>query len=356
VIGVTGSTGKTTTKDMLRAVLERTMRVVATEGNQNNELGVPLTILRASVDSEALIVEMAMRGSGQIARLCDIAQPTIGLVTNVGETHMELLGSQTAIAAAKAELVKAVPREGVVFLNGDDAWTDSLAESTAASVVRYGLGEANDVRAIHVDTDVEGHPSFEIEAPQVCFPVTLAIPGRHNAYNAAAVAGVSLHMGVDPGDVRTGLEAASLSPMRMEVFQSAGGVTVVNDAYNASPTSMRAAVETLSDMDVEGRRVAVLGDMAELGSLAELAHFELGEYVASLGFDRLVAVGQRAARIADGARASGMDPGDVVDAVDADAVAPMLEAYVEPGDAVLVKASRVMGLERVVEALTRPHV
>jgi UDP-N-acetylmuramoyl-tripeptide--D-alanyl-D-alanine ligase len=207
-----------------------------------------------------------------------------------------------------------------------------------------------------VETDSDGHPSFEIEAEHVCFPVTLSMPGRHNAYNAAAVAAISLYLDIPPGEVHAGLETSSLSPMRMEVFQSAGGVTVVNDAYNASPTSMRAAVDALSDMSVDGRHIAVLGDMAELGSLAELAHFELGEYVAAKSFERLVTIGERATRIGDGARAAGMEPSCIVSVVRADEAPPILEAYVQPGDAVLVKASRVMGLERVVEALTLPHV
>lgn len=354
VVGITGSTGKTTTKDFLTSALARTMRVVATEGNRNNDLGLPLTILRAGSDTDALVVEMGMRGLGQIARLAQVAAPDMGLVTNVGTSHIELLGTQDAVATAKGELVRAVPGTGAVFLNGDDAYSDALALDSKAPVTLYGLSERCDVRAEDVTTDEAGCASFDLLAPQGSVRVTLPLPGRHNVYNALAAAAVALRLAVSLEDVREGLGSATVSGMRMQTFTTASGVVVVNDAYNANPSSMRAAVETLATMRVPGRRIAVLGDMAELGSLSELAHFEIGELVGRSEIDSLLTVGPRAGRIADGAKAEGMDAADVRRFESAEEAATALRSTVREGDAVLVKASRVMGLERVVERMVAP--
>ena len=352
VIGVTGSSGKTTTKDFLYGVLASRMNVIATEGNRNNELGVPLTLLRADGECGAVVVEMAMRGRGQIADLCAIGQPNIGLVTNIGTSHIELLGSQEEIASAKGELIACLPADGRAFLNADDDWSAHLAERSAAPVTYYGLGERADVRAVDVVTAGNGCVSFVLKTSDDEAPVTLAVPGRHNAYNAAAAAAVGTYLGLSLSDIAAGLSSANCSPMRMEVFETAGSVTVGNDAYNANPASMRAAVATLRDMAAEGRRIAVLGDMAELGSLTELAHFRLGEEIAAGGIDLLVTVGPRARRIADGARAAGFPADAVSSADDAAGALPIVSALVAAGDVVLVKASRVMGLETIVEGVT----
>jgi UDP-N-acetylmuramoyl-tripeptide--D-alanyl-D-alanine ligase len=356
VIGVTGSTGKTTTKEFLTSALGTSMKVVSTRGNRNNELGVPLTIMDAGADTDVLVVEMAMRGLGQIADLCRIARPTMGLVTNVGMSHIEMLGSQEAIASAKAELVEAVPEEGSVFLNGDDAFSATLALSSRAPVVRYGLEATCDVRAVDIVLDDQSCASFDIVADETTFSVTLAVPGRHNVYNALAAAAVAMRLGLVPEDIADGLARASAGEMRMQSFTSAGGVHVINDAYNANPSSMRAAIETLAGMMGAERRIAVLGDMAELGSLAELAHFRIGEELAHHPIDVLVTVGERAARIADGARAEGMDPGRIRPCATVDEASEVLDDELEPGDVVLVKASRVMGLERIVEGIVEPRV
>ncbi len=356
VVAVTGSTGKTTTKDLLREVLSQRWSVAATESNRNNELGVPLTILGAGAGCGVAVVEMAMRGPGQIAELCGIARPTAGLVTNVGQTHMGLLGSEHAIAAAKGELVSCIPAEGRVFLNGDDAWSQTLASSAQSPITYYGMSEAAEVRASDLSVDEEGHPSFTLTALAGSAAVHMGIPGRHNAYNAAAAAAVGLYLGLSLEQVASGLESATASVMRMEVFESAAGITVINDAYNASPTSMRAALRTLADMATEGRRVAVLGDMAELGSLTELAHFSLGEFVARLGIDLLVTAGERARRIAEGARAEGMGSAAVRPCATVEEASEVLDDVLASRDVVLIKASRVMGLERVVEGIIRPHV
>lgn len=356
VIGVTGSTGKTTTKDFMTAVLGQRFRVVATEGNQNNELGVPLTIMNAGADTDVLIVEMAMRGAGQIAELAAIARPGAGLVTNVGTSHIELLGSQEAIARAKSELVAAVAGDGRVFLNGDDAFSGVLAEESRAQVVYYGLSDAADIRATDVSTDEESRPRFTLTAGDQSREVLLQVPGRHNVYNALAAAAVALYLELPIDEIVQGLTEARSSAMRMQSFVTAGGVHVINDAYNANPTSMRAAIETLAEVSAATHRVAVLGDMAELGSLTELAHFRIGEEVARLPIDALVTVGERARRIADGARAEGMDDERIRPCANVDEATEVLDDILGPGDVVLVKASRVMGLERVVEGIVNPRV
>lgn len=354
VIGITGSTGKTTTKDFLTAVLGTSMKVVATEGNRNNELGMPLTVLAAGTDSKALVVEMGMRGLGQIAHLAEIARPDVGLVTNVGASHIELLGTQEAVAAAKGELVKAIPPQGAVFLNGDDAYSESLALESAAPVITYGLGPSCAVRAEAIELDEMSRASFTLVSQHGGCRVSLGVPGKHNVYNALAALAVGLHLGVDAETACAALAETKVSGMRMETVSTASGVTVVNDAYNANPSSMRAAVEALATMAGQ-RRVAVLGDMAELGSLSELAHFRIGETVASLRLDALVTVGERARRIADGARASGMPDADVRPCSNVQEAIEVLDDLLSAGDVVLVKASRVMGLEAIVEGIVTPR-
>lgn len=356
VVGVTGSTGKTTTKDLLASVFSISRRVVATEGNRNNELGVPLTVMEAGADTDVLVVEMAMRGLGQIGRLCDIARPTAGLVTNVGVSHIEVLGSQEAIRTAKGELVVAVPESGAVFLNGDDVLSVSLADWAAAPVILYGLGETCEVRGVDISMSPEGTAAFEMTSPSGCSAIRLRVPGRHNVYNALAAAAVGMWLGVGLDEIAEGLEAATLTDMRMQLFTSAGGISVINDAYNASPSSMRAALETLAEMETLGARVAVLGDMAELGSLADLAHFQLGEYAGRIGLDTLVTVGILGRRIAEGARAAGMKDERIRPCATVEEASEVLDDILESGDLVLVKASRVVGLERVLGGIIEPHV
>jgi UDP-N-acetylmuramoyl-tripeptide--D-alanyl-D-alanine ligase len=351
VIGITGSTGKTTTKDFIFSALTLALDVVATEGNRNNELGVPLTLLRADLTTDAVVVEMGMRGEGQIRELCALARPTAGIVTNIGTSHLELLGTQEHIAHAKGELIECLPSDGRAFLNADDEWSARLAATSTAPVTYYGVGPDADVRGTDVDTDERGRVSFMLRTPEGDAPAKLVTPGRHNVYNATAAAAVGLYLGLTLSQVVEGLECATGSPMRMEVFETADGITVVNDAYNANPTSMRAALATLSDMAAQ-RRVAVLGDMAELGSLAELAHFKLGEAVGDARLDGLVTVGALARRIAEGARGQGMAPDRVVAVDSADEAVEAASEMLVAGDVVLVKASRVMGLEKVVEGLT----
>jgi UDP-N-acetylmuramoyl-tripeptide--D-alanyl-D-alanine ligase len=355
VVGITGSTGKTSTKDFLVAALEPGRHVTATRGNRNNELGVPLTVLESGHRTDVLVVEMGMRAEGEITALCEMARPTLGVVTNIGQTHMELLGSQDAIVRAKGELVACVPSSGRVFLNGDDAWSRELEASVHAPVTWYGLLDGADVRATDIETDEMGRPTLTLSAAGESVRFSLPVPGRHHAYTAAAAAAVALHLGADLNTVAEGLAQVVPTGMRMQMFTAANGVTIINDAYNANPTSMRAAVVALSDMR-SGARIAVLGDMGELGSLSELAHFRLGEAVAASGIERLVTVGERAHRIAAGAIARGMAPDAVRPCTTVEEASEVLDDLLHSGDVVLVKASRSMGLERIVEGILEPHV
>lgn len=356
VVAITGSTGKTSTKDFLSAVLGTRLRVTATAGNRNNQLGLPLTILTADCDTQALVVEMGMRGKGQIGALAKIARPDMGLVTNVGTSHIELLGSQESIAEAKGELAAAIGERGAVFLNGDDAYSAAIRQMTEARVLTYGMSEGCDVRATDISLDEESRATFTLVTRAGEIGVTLAVPGRHNVYNACAAAIVGLELGVDLESIARALGETALSSMRMELINTARDITVVNDAYNANPSSMKAAIETLSAMATTTRRIAVLGDMGELGSFSELAHFHIGEEVGRARIDVLVTVGERSLRIAEGARAKGMDAGSVRPCRTLDEANEVLDDLLGPGDVVLVKASRMMGLERVVEGIVNPRV
>lgn len=357
VIGVTGSTGKTTTKDFLAAILGARYNTVATEKNHNNELGVPLTLLSGTVDTEAFVIEMGMRAKGEIADLCAITRPTMGLITNVGTSHIEFLGSEKNIAAAKAELLESLDERGRAFINGDDIRSDYLKTFSRAPITTYGLAVKCDVCAERVTLDEAGCATFtaicENEEP---FEVTLNVPGKHNVYNALAALAVGYHCGVPTGDMARALKTAVMTPMRMEIINTAGGVTIINDTYNANPTSMRAAIETLVGIAHEGKKVAVLGGMGELGSLSNLAHFDLGKYVAERPIDHLVVVGELARRIGDGAAAAQNSQVEihVFDAIE-DA-APRLSELIRTQDAVLVKASRAIGLEALVERIVSPRV
>lgn len=353
VIGVTGSSGKTTTKDMIGCVLAQKLRVIATDKNYNNEIGVPLTILRADQETKALIVEMAMRGSGQIKELAEIAKPDIGVLTNIGQAHMELLGTEEAIAQAKAELVEAIPDDGVVVLNADDLWTPNLASSAQARIVTYGIA-GGDVRASEIDVDELGRASFRMNTGDpTAYVVRLAVPGRHNVYNALAASAVALQAGLSMDDIRVGLSGCRPSAMRMEIFSTDDNVIVLNDAYNANPASMQAALSTLMDISTQGRHIAVLGDMLELGRLSGEAHKQIGEMVGSLGIDILVAVGNESQVMADSAIKVGMNPKAVITCRDSSTAAHLLKRLVESGDVVLVKASRGITLEVVVKALVK---
>jgi len=335
VVGITGSAGKTSTKDLLAAVLDGPFRTAASERSFNNELGVPLTLVNAADDTDVVVVEMGARGVGHIATLCSIARPTVGVVTNVGLAHTEMLGSLENVARAKAELIEALPPSGTAVLNADDERVAAMRSVSAAEVVTYGL-TAGDVRACDVVVDGELRPSFHLASSWGGVDVRLAVRGAHHVGNAAAAAAAALVLGVSLDDVAAGLGRAQASPWRMELNRSLDGGLVLNDAYNANPASTEAALRSLAALDAK-RRVAVLGPMFELGDHSAAEHARIGALARSLGIDVLVTVGAPSY--------GGEDVADVAGAV-------ALIGPVGPGDAVLVKGSRAARLERLATVLT----
>jgi UDP-N-acetylmuramoyl-tripeptide--D-alanyl-D-alanine ligase len=356
VAGITGSSGKTLTKDLLAAVLGTTLRTVASHGSYNNEVGLPLTLTRLEPDTEALVVELGSRGPGHIAELCELARPQVGVVTNVGTAHYGMFGSREAIAAAKGELVEALPADGAAVLNADDPLVLAMAGRTRARVVRYGLAaggrERPEIAAEDVAVGDLGRPRFTLVTPDGRARVALPLPGEHLVADALAAAAAGWVLGVGPDAAAHGLATARLSPMRMQVRELPGGAVILDDAYNANPASAAAALRTLAAARRPGgRTVAVLGEMAELGPIAKDEHDRLGRLVVRLGVDRVVGVGPLGAIIVQAARLEGIwEPADAqaVDGVDAVAAAV---GPLGPADVVLVKASRAAGLERAVAAL-----
>jgi UDP-N-acetylmuramoyl-tripeptide--D-alanyl-D-alanine ligase len=352
VVGITGSTGKTCTKDLTASVLSRTFRTVASRASFNNEVGLPLTLLEAGLETEAVVCEMGSRGPGHIELLCRIARPQIGVVTNVGVAHMELFGSPQALRDAKAELPEALPQDGVAVLNADDRVVRSYAERTPAGrVVLFGRSADADVRAESMEMATgTGLAAFDLVTPDGSARVRLGVPGEHMVPNALAAAAVGWALGVPLEDVAEALGDAPISGGRMELVE-AGGVRILNDAYNANPTSMAAALKAARWMAGPGHCIAVLGHMAELGPIAGTEHERLGELVARLGIDVIVVVGEEARSIAVGAQRKGVDPERVLMCGGVDEAVDAVASVALPGDLVLVKASRVARLERVVEGL-----
>lgn len=345
VVGVTGSVGKTTTKDLLANVLARRFRTVASERSFNNELGVPITLANAPDGTEAAVVEMGARGHGHIRHLCELARPTVGVVTVVEGVHTEVMGSIDRVGLAKRELVEDLPADGAAVLNAGDPNVAAMAAHTSASVVMFG-GEGTtlgDVHAADVTIDDGLRAGFVLHSPWGSASVHLGVRGAHNVTNALAAAATGLWLGVDVGEVAAGLAEPPASPWRMELVESEAGLRVLNDSYNAGPASMAAALRALAALPLPdgGRRVAVLGIMAELGEEGPDAHRHVAALADELGIHVL---------------AVGCDLYGVQDRVPgADAALEVVESLELGGsDAVLVKGSRVAGLERVAAALTRP--
>ena len=353
VCAITGSSGKTTTKDLLATVLETAGPTVATPGSYNNELGLPLTVLAADETTKHLVVEMGARGPGHLTYLCGIAPPQVAVVLNVGAAHVGEFGDLGATAAAKRELVQSLSPDGVAVLNADDGLVAAMAQVAPGRIVRFGGSPSSDVSATDVVMDAQGRASFTLVTPTGTIPVQLALHGAHHVSNCLAVASAALELGVPLADIATAVRAATpRSRWRMEVVERDDGVTVVNDAYNANPDSVRAALEAVAAMSKGRRSWAVLGEMRELGAASADQHAAVGRLAVHLGVDRVVAVGDGARGISDAAKETpvarttnlGEEP---VFVSDADEALALLRAQVRPGDVVLVKASRAAGLERV---------
>lgn len=352
VVGITGSNGKTTTKDFLSAILSSKYNVISSTGNRNNEVGLPLTILEINNDSNVAVLEMAMRGEGQISELSDIAKPNWGIITNIGQSHIELLGSEESIFRAKGELAESLPKNGKLFLNIDDKWSSDIASLSNAGKIYFGFSDNADVIAKNIIYkknriyfDVIAFNNIEIKN------VSIPVLGNHMVSSAVAAIAVSVLLDVSADVIVEKLHSAKISPMRMEIIE-ANGFTVINDSYNASPLSVLSALQTMSDMDNNKRKIAVLGDMLELGKFSEEYHRQIGEYVANSNINGLFVVGKESKNIFNEAVRKGMSKNKVFYSESIDEQIEKIKNYITKGDIVLVKASRAMNFEKIVEGLT----
>ncbi|MCR5440006.1 MAG: UDP-N-acetylmuramoyl-tripeptide--D-alanyl-D-alanine ligase [Selenomonas sp.] len=348
VIAITGSNGKTTTKDLTAAVLSARGSVLKTQANFNNEIGLPMTLLGIREDHTAAVVEIGMRGFHQIEAMAPIAKPQIGIVTNVGETHMELLGSLENIAKAKAELVEAIPAGGTVILNADNKYVAGMRDKAKAGVhvLTFGLEQEADVRGDAIET--EGQTTrFSVTYQQERHEYTIAMVGRHNVYNALAAIAAGFALGLTAAEISQGLQHLEATKMRFEC-QKVKDWNVVNDAYNASPMSMTAAINTLSEL-TKGRKIAVMGDMLELGSVSVEAHRRVGEELAEHHFAAVITRGEMGNHIADGAEAGGIAP--VYRCTSHEEAAQRLHEILQPDDTILFKGSRGMQMEKIIDLL-----
>jgi UDP-N-acetylmuramoyl-tripeptide--D-alanyl-D-alanine ligase len=349
VIAITGSTGKTTTKEMAAGILSQGWRTARTPGNFNNEIGVPLALLDLEPSHEAAVVELAMRGRGQIDALARMVQPQVGAITNIGVSHLELLGSREAIAGAKAELLDNLPGDGAAILNADDEFLTFLSERSPCRVVTFGRGEAADVQVREIVASEDGSTAFTLRGWWGEERIRVPAAGRHQAMNAAAAAAAAMTAGAKAEWLAPGLEAFEGAEMRTRIVRAPGGFTVIDDCYNAAPDSMRVALELLADLP-GARKWAALGDMKELGPLAADWHREVGELAAEMRLAGLITRGELGKDIAEGAR-GGLPGGAVAAAESNEEAAALLADRLSPGDVVLVKGSRAMKMEEIVKGL-----
>lgn len=349
VVAITGSNGKTTTKDLTAAVLSARGPVQKTQANFNNEIGLPLTLLGIEAQHKAAVTEIGMRGLHQIEALAPLAAPTVGIVTNVGETHMELLGSLENIARAKAELVEVIPAGGTVILNADNPYVAGMRDKAKESVkvITFGIEQPADVKAEAIRTE-GSRTIFMVEYGNERHEYILPMVGRHNVENALAAVSAGFALGMKPEEIREGLLNLEATKMRFEC-QEVGEWHVVNDAYNASPMSMKAAIETLAELVKDGRKIAVMGDMLELGDVEEEAHRQVGRELSDHKFAAVVTRGKLGALIAEGARETGIAEAYTCDSHEE--AAAKLKEILQPGDTVLFKGSRGMAMEKIIDLI-----
>jgi UDP-N-acetylmuramoyl-tripeptide--D-alanyl-D-alanine ligase len=349
VIAVAGSNGKTTTKEIIMAVLRERFRTVCNEASFNNAIGVPLTLLKLENAHEAAVLEVGTNHPGELPPLIRMIQPQFGVITSIGREHLEFFGDLDGVAQEEGWLAELLPASGKLFINGDNDWATPISRRTRAKSVRVGLTEGNDWTAQDVEVDESG-VAFFVKSPRVEFvgEYRLNLLGRHQVVNALLTIAVAAELGLTREEIRRGLLGCRPAKMRLELWE-ANGVRVLDDAYNANADSMLAALQTLHDLPCAGRRVAVLGDMAELGEQTSAAHREVGRRAAELRVAKLVTVGKMAHQTAEAARAAGLK--EVCEFADVASVSRAVKGLVRAGDMVLLKASRVAGFERVGDAL-----
>jgi UDP-N-acetylmuramoyl-tripeptide--D-alanyl-D-alanine ligase len=350
VVAITGSNGKTSTKDFTAAVLARRFRVTKTEGNFNNHVGLPRTILEATSRDEVAVWEIGMNHPGEVAALAKLAAPDVAVITNIGVAHIEFMGSRERIAEEKGALAEAVGTQGTVILNADDPFTKGIAARTHAKVILAGT-TAGTIRSNEISQSDSGTDFTILEGAHRC-RAHLPVPGLHMVQNALLAVATGRVFGLSIEDCADGLVTAPLTKARLQI-REIHGVRFIDDSYNANPDSMRAALRTLVELDADGKRIAVLGEMKELGSASELAHREVGETAATFRIDRLITIGDTAEVIAQGARAGGLEKTAAVRSTRE--AAELLGEIAEPGDLILVKGSRSARTEQVIEAFGRLH-
>jgi UDP-N-acetylmuramoyl-tripeptide--D-alanyl-D-alanine ligase len=348
VVAITGSVGKTTTRLMIDSVLRSKFAGTASPQNFNNHIGVPLSLIRLEREHHYAAIELGASAAGEIAKLAELCRPQIGVITRIGEAHLEGFGSQRKVAEAKGELLTALSQGGVAVLNGDDPWLRQAGSRTAQRIVWVGRGPECDLTAMNVRYS-EGLLQFRVDAQLYLVPVW----GRHHLTSALAAIAVGFEFGLTPDEIAEALAGFRPPEKRCNVTESAGA-RWIDDSYNASPSAMRAALEVLREMDAPGEHVVVCGDMKELGESSSRWHRRLGqEVVTRCGADRLIACGDHAQEVVSAAREAGMPAARATYVRDAEATIPLVRTVVRHGDAVLVKGSRVMGMERVIEAIRK---
>jgi UDP-N-acetylmuramoyl-tripeptide--D-alanyl-D-alanine ligase len=348
-VAVGGSNGKTTTKDLLASVFRQKLETLWSEASFNNDIGVPLTLLRLEKKHNAAVLEVGTNHPGELAPLIKMVQPKFGVITNIGREHLEFFGDVAGVAQEEGTIAELLPEGGALFINGDNEWSAPIIRRTRGRAVRVGLDSRNDWRANDISTDKRG-ASFTVSGPSAEFSgeYRINLLGRHQVTNALLAMAVGAELGLSRAEIERGLAECQPPKMRMQLWES-NGVRVLDDAYNANADSMLAALQTLQDMPCKGRRVAVLGDMAELGTHSEAAHLEVGRRVAESGVGQLFAVGQMAPVMARAAREAGLNR--VFEFLDVETAAPAVKSFLKAGDVVLLKASRATHLERIVELL-----
>jgi UDP-N-acetylmuramoyl-tripeptide--D-alanyl-D-alanine ligase len=348
VVAITGSNGKTSTKDFTASVLASRLRVTRTEGNFNNHVGLPRTVLEASAQDEVGVWEIGMNHPGEIAPLAQLARPDVAIITNIGIAHLEFMGSREAISREKGDLAASLGGDGTLILNSGDEFAEAIAQRTAARVIFAGL-EAGWVQARDIVQSASGAEFSILEGAHHCHAV-LPVPGLHMVQNALLAVAAGRVFGLSLEECAAGLAAAPLTRARLQI-REIRGVQFIDDSYNANPDSTKAALLTLAELETDGQRIAVLGEMAELGAESAHGHEEVGRTAASLGIDQLIALGPGSAAIAAAARASGLTNCRVV--ASAAEAAALLEGATAPGDLVLVKGSRAARTEQVLEEFAK---
>jgi UDP-N-acetylmuramoyl-tripeptide--D-alanyl-D-alanine ligase len=349
VVAVAGSNGKTTTKELIAAVLRQKLATVWSEASFNNDIGVPLTLLQLEAKHKAAVLEVGTNHPGELAPLVEMIQPCYGVLTSIGREHLEFFGDLNGVAREEGFLAELLPADGKLFINGDNELSERVAKRTRATVVRSGFSDGNDWKIRNLRVDKDG-VAFRVEAPTAAYSgeYRINLLGRHQVANALFAIAIGAELEVDREAIGRGLAECRAAKMRMEPWEN-NGVQVLDDAYNANADSMMAALQTLQEFPCAGRRIAVLGDMVELGAQSEAAHQEVGRRAAELGIGQLFAVGKMASVMARGAKEAGLTR--VIEIPDVETAASAIKSFVKPGDVVLLKASRATRLERVGDQL-----